>query len=208
MKLFRENLPDDEDDEGCEEYRRSDQVAPAEGHRDRVTPGLAECRGGDLDDPEDDGDFGNLAGVLLILRGGTGHRQHLSSAGTKRQPWQVASAAAGVETRERLDLVRRLGCTDAQGFFYSKPMSAVTCQRCSPSGARSASPRRDFFPCDAETISLHPSRPAPTPPASDGGSLDDYIWLLYLLYEARPHRPTLPRTRACRTHPSPSSPAF
>jgi len=26
-----------------------------------------------------------------------------------------------VETRERLDLVRRLGCTDAQGFFYSKP---------------------------------------------------------------------------------------
>jgi EAL domain-containing protein (putative c-di-GMP-specific phosphodiesterase class I) len=29
-----------------------------------------------------------------------------------------------VETREQLDLVRRLGCTDAQGFFYSEPMSA------------------------------------------------------------------------------------
>jgi len=31
-----------------------------------------------------------------------------------------------VETRERLDLVRRLGCTDAQGFFYSEPLTPET----------------------------------------------------------------------------------
>jgi diguanylate cyclase (GGDEF)-like protein len=36
----------------------------------------------------------------------------------------MATTAEGVETREQLDLVRRLGCTDAQGFFYSEPMSA------------------------------------------------------------------------------------
>ena len=30
--------------------------------------------------------------------------------------------AEGVETREQLDLVRSLGCTDVQGFYYSPPV--------------------------------------------------------------------------------------
>jgi diguanylate cyclase (GGDEF)-like protein len=36
----------------------------------------------------------------------------------------MTTTAEGVETREQLDLVRRLGCTDVQGFFYSRPVPA------------------------------------------------------------------------------------
>ena len=34
----------------------------------------------------------------------------------------MTTTAEGVETREQLDLVRKLGCTDVQGFFYSPPV--------------------------------------------------------------------------------------
>jgi diguanylate cyclase (GGDEF)-like protein len=34
----------------------------------------------------------------------------------------MTTTAEGVETREQLDLVRHLGCTDVQGFFYSPPV--------------------------------------------------------------------------------------
>jgi diguanylate cyclase (GGDEF)-like protein len=36
----------------------------------------------------------------------------------------MTTTAEGVETREQLDIVRRLGCTDVQGFFYSRPVPA------------------------------------------------------------------------------------
>jgi diguanylate cyclase (GGDEF)-like protein len=36
----------------------------------------------------------------------------------------MTTTAEGVETREQLDLVRRLGCTDVQGFYYSPPVPA------------------------------------------------------------------------------------
>ena len=36
----------------------------------------------------------------------------------------MTTTAEGVETSEQLDLVRRLGCTDVQGFIYSPPMRA------------------------------------------------------------------------------------
>jgi diguanylate cyclase (GGDEF)-like protein len=36
----------------------------------------------------------------------------------------MTTTAEGVETSEQLDLVRRLGCTDVQGFFYSPPVPA------------------------------------------------------------------------------------
>jgi EAL domain-containing protein (putative c-di-GMP-specific phosphodiesterase class I) len=36
----------------------------------------------------------------------------------------MTTTAEGVETREQLDLARRLGCADAQGFFYSPPVSS------------------------------------------------------------------------------------
>ena len=35
---------------------------------------------------------------------------------------RMTTTAEGVETREQLDLVRALGCTDVQGFFYSPPV--------------------------------------------------------------------------------------
>ena len=35
---------------------------------------------------------------------------------------RMTTTAEGVETREQLDLVRKLGCTDVQGFFYSPPV--------------------------------------------------------------------------------------
>jgi diguanylate cyclase (GGDEF)-like protein len=34
----------------------------------------------------------------------------------------MTTTAEGVETRQQLDLVRKLGCTDVQGFFYSPPV--------------------------------------------------------------------------------------
>jgi diguanylate cyclase (GGDEF)-like protein len=35
---------------------------------------------------------------------------------------RMTTTAEGVETREQLDRVRKLGCTDVQGFFYSPPV--------------------------------------------------------------------------------------
>jgi diguanylate cyclase (GGDEF)-like protein len=35
---------------------------------------------------------------------------------------RMTTTAEGVETREQPDLVRKLGCTDVQGFFYSPPV--------------------------------------------------------------------------------------
>jgi diguanylate cyclase (GGDEF)-like protein len=37
---------------------------------------------------------------------------------------RMTTTAEGVETKEQLDVVRRLGCTDVQGFFYSPPVPA------------------------------------------------------------------------------------
>jgi EAL domain-containing protein (putative c-di-GMP-specific phosphodiesterase class I) len=34
----------------------------------------------------------------------------------------MTTTAEGVETREQLERVRELGCTDVQGFFYSRPV--------------------------------------------------------------------------------------
>ena len=36
----------------------------------------------------------------------------------------MATTAEGVETQEQLDIVRRLGCDEIQGYFYSKPQPA------------------------------------------------------------------------------------
>jgi EAL domain-containing protein (putative c-di-GMP-specific phosphodiesterase class I) len=36
----------------------------------------------------------------------------------------MTTTAEGVETSEQLDHVRRLGCTDVQGFLYSPPVPA------------------------------------------------------------------------------------
>jgi EAL domain-containing protein (putative c-di-GMP-specific phosphodiesterase class I) len=37
----------------------------------------------------------------------------------------VETTAEGVETAEQLELVRQAGCTAVQGFYISKPCSAV-----------------------------------------------------------------------------------
>ena len=34
----------------------------------------------------------------------------------------METTAEGVETEEQLDLVRREGCTEAQGFYFSRPL--------------------------------------------------------------------------------------
>ncbi len=43
----------------------------------------------------------------------------------------------GVETFDQLELLRRMGCDIAQGYFYSKPMSASALQEILASGASS-----------------------------------------------------------------------
>jgi EAL domain-containing protein (putative c-di-GMP-specific phosphodiesterase class I) len=37
---------------------------------------------------------------------------------------RMTTTAEGVETRAQLDIVRKLGCTDVQGFYYSPPVPA------------------------------------------------------------------------------------
>ena len=54
----------------AEKERGAGEIAPIERHGDGVAAGLAQRRGGDLDDPEAEGDFGNLA----RRRGDLGHR--------------------------------------------------------------------------------------------------------------------------------------
>jgi len=41
----------------------------------------------------------------------------------------MTTTAEGVETREQLDQVRKLGCTDVQGFYYSPPVPAAELNR-------------------------------------------------------------------------------
>jgi EAL domain-containing protein (putative c-di-GMP-specific phosphodiesterase class I) len=36
----------------------------------------------------------------------------------------IVTTAEGVETRGQLDVLRTEGCTDAQGYFFSRPQSA------------------------------------------------------------------------------------
>ena len=36
----------------------------------------------------------------------------------------MATTGEGVETQEELDYLRREGCTEAQGYFFSKPQPA------------------------------------------------------------------------------------
>jgi EAL domain-containing protein (putative c-di-GMP-specific phosphodiesterase class I) len=36
----------------------------------------------------------------------------------------MATTAEGVETEAQLDLIRQHGCTEAQGFLFSRPLSA------------------------------------------------------------------------------------
>ena len=62
MKSCRHDLPDNEHDQQREEYRRADEIAPVQCHRNRVAAGLAERRRGDLDYPEGERDFGNFIG--------------------------------------------------------------------------------------------------------------------------------------------------
>src|SRR4051812_26766602 len=61
MKPLRPDLENDGADEDPGKDPGPDQVAQIHGHRDRVAAGLAEGCGGDLDDPEEEGDLGDLA---------------------------------------------------------------------------------------------------------------------------------------------------
>jgi hypothetical protein len=65
-----DNLGNDEQNQRGEEQRGAVEIAPVQRHGDGVAAGLAQCRCRDFDDPEDEGDLGNLVrrfGHLAIL---------------------------------------------------------------------------------------------------------------------------------------------
>jgi hypothetical protein len=64
--MFSPNLCDDQHDEQADEESGALKITPAERHGDGVAAGLAQRRRGDLDDPEDEGDFGDLAQRFLF----------------------------------------------------------------------------------------------------------------------------------------------
>jgi hypothetical protein len=68
VEVFREYLRDDQNDEQAEEKSGAGEIAPVECHRDGVAAGFTECCRGDLDNPEDKRDFGDLAEDRLFPR--------------------------------------------------------------------------------------------------------------------------------------------
>jgi hypothetical protein len=61
MESPRRDLRRDERDQRDEKQQASRQVTPVKRHGDGVAAGLTQRGGGDLDDPEDQGDLRNLA---------------------------------------------------------------------------------------------------------------------------------------------------
>jgi EAL domain-containing protein (putative c-di-GMP-specific phosphodiesterase class I) len=51
---------------------------------------------------------------------------------------QLAVVAEGVETLEQLELVRSEGCSAAQGYYFSPPVSAEALRAMLPTGAATA----------------------------------------------------------------------
>jgi hypothetical protein len=65
MKRMHCDLPDDERNQQRKENGRSDEVAQIQRHRDGAAEGLSKRCSGDLNDPENERDFGNFASLLL-----------------------------------------------------------------------------------------------------------------------------------------------
>jgi len=61
VKLLRADLDENQHKQRGQEDEGAGQVAEIHGHRDRVATGFTKRRGEDLDDPEAEGDGGDLA---------------------------------------------------------------------------------------------------------------------------------------------------
>ena len=55
----------------------------------------------------------------------------------------MTTTAEGVETKEQLDTVRAEGCTEMQGFLFSRPLPAQRARAAAVVGQRGRSRRRD-----------------------------------------------------------------
>ena len=60
MKALREDLRGHQYDQRPKKNCRSDEIAPVQRHRDGVAACFTERRGSNLDDPEDESDFGDF----------------------------------------------------------------------------------------------------------------------------------------------------
>src|SRR5215467_6283418 len=67
------------------------------------------------------------------------------------QSFGMTTTAEGVETQQQLDQMRAEGCTEAQGYFYGKPMPANEIAQLLSATETSA---RDVPPVDSETAAL------------------------------------------------------
>jgi hypothetical protein len=66
-ELFGNDLQRDQHDQRRQEYCRTRQIAPVQGHGDRVAAGFAERCRRYLDDPEAERDRGDLCGCFVQI---------------------------------------------------------------------------------------------------------------------------------------------
>ncbi|GAC1562508.1 MAG: hypothetical protein NVS3B17_16000 [Vulcanimicrobiaceae bacterium] len=56
---------------------------------------------------------------------GIGNRQIVETIASLARSLDIETTAEGIETREQLAALRALGCTNGQGYFFSRPMNAM-----------------------------------------------------------------------------------
>ena len=93
MKSPGMNLSNNCNKKDCEKNRGADQIAEIHRHCDCIAPGFAERGAKDLNDPEDNRDFGNLTQRVLAIHIGIFCRKwHFSSPREIEQTWGMDAA--------------------------------------------------------------------------------------------------------------------
>ena len=119
-----QDLRDHQCDQCAEEKSGAGQIAPAECHRYRIAAGLSQRRGGDLDNPEEQGDFRHLAPGTM--------RHSVMHAFASWRPFASAGGASGTTRPDRAARVTRrqsgqnVSSLDPLPLLLSQPVSPLS----------------------------------------------------------------------------------